>query len=284
MTSKIEWTDETWNPVTGCTKVSQGCKNCYAERWWPRVYPGRKFTDVQCHPDRLDQPLRWKKPRRVFVNSMSDLFHEDIPDNFIAEVISIIGRCPQHTFQILTKRIVRAKEILKKLEHWPLPNLWLGVSVEDMASAAERIPVLLETPAAIRWLSCEPLLGPIFLNQIPIPCPNDAAHCCGRQAFTDVLNCVDWCDAPECSEAWVGPGVRWVVVGGESGPEARPMRIEWARTIRDDCIDSGIPFFFKQWGEWISKKQNAEPSTVHRRGKKKAGRELDGRTWDEYPA
>lgn len=195
----IVWTDETWNPVTGCTKVSQGCKHCYAERDWHRLqhlprFAGRAFTDVVCHPERLDQPLRWAKPRRIFVNSMSDLFHEDVPDEFIDQVFAVMALAKQHKFQVLTKRPQRMLDYCKTLgrhheidrvsiaakrisnktgfswrmcdEGWCLPNVWLGVSVEDQATADQRIPILLQTPAAVRWISAEPLLGPIDLNRL----------------------------------------------------------------------------------------------------------------------
>ncbi len=193
----IAWTDSTWNPVTGCSKVSKGCKHCYAEREWGRLsanpkataYYGRAFTDVACHEDRLDQPLRWKKPRMIFVNSMSDLFHEDVPDAFIDRVFAVMALAEKHTFQVLTKRTDRMRDYLsmKKREdligdvampqvsagnfgvlEWPLPNVWLGVSVEDQAAADERIPVLLRTPAAVRWISAEPLIGPIDMAEVPV--------------------------------------------------------------------------------------------------------------------
>lgn len=173
--TKIEWTDATWNPVTGCTKVSQGCKHCYAEREWPRLtklvpaYAGRDFTEVRTHADRLDQPLHWKRPRRVFVNSMSDLFHQDVPDEFIRAVFAVMAQAKQHTFQVLTKRSERMREILTRWHRdgltlregcgAVLPNVWLGVSIEDQPSADERIIELLKTPAAVRWISAEPLLG-----------------------------------------------------------------------------------------------------------------------------
>ncbi len=229
--SGIEWTDATWNPTTGCVKVSAGCKFCYAKhKAWPRlaamstgVYTGRKFEDVQVHPERLDQPLRWTKPRMIFVNSMSDLFHEDIPDEFIKRVFSVMAMADQHIFQVLTKRPMRMRDFMREwaaAPHpgraatslngrlFPLTNVWLGVSVENQETADERIPLLLETPAAVRWLSCEPLLGPI-----------DLFH-------RNLLN--------------------WVVVGGESGPKARPMDEGWCRKILADCQEWGVPFLFKQ--------------------------------------
>jgi protein gp37 len=169
----IEWTDEVWNPVTGCTKVSQGCKNCYAERVAERFWKGRSFGDVQMHPERLEAPLHWRTPRRVFVNSMSDLFHEDVDIGFVLAVWSVMAneRCRQHTFQILTKRPSRMLEILRDIENGSgcsvaLPNVWLGVSVEDQATADERIPLLLDTPAAVRFVSYEPAIGPIDFTRI----------------------------------------------------------------------------------------------------------------------
>jgi protein gp37 len=241
----IEWTDATWNPVTGCTKVSLGCAHCYAERITER-FGRQKFTDVVLHPERLDIPLRWKKPRRVFVNSMSDLFHEDAPDEFIGKVWEVMEEASAHTFQILTKRAGRMHMWVDEKAHAYLPNVWLGVSVEDQERADERIPLLVDTPAAVRFVSCEPMLGPVDI----------------RESLT-----VDW--RGNNQEAPDGlPALDWVIVGGESGPGARPMQPEWARSIRDQCVAAGVPFFFKQWGG---------------RTPKAGGRELDGRTWEEYP-
>lgn len=313
MSTKIEWTEATWNPVTGCTKVSQGCKNCYAERLAPKVFAGqvvevnttppkhpemkasafrpRVFTDVRCHPERLDAPLHWKKPRRIFVNSMSDLFHEDVPDEFIDQVFAIMARAPQHTFQILTKRPARALAFLKDdvredyiTDYWradepdretwslmlPLKNVWLGVSVEDQPTADERIPLLLQTPAAVRFLSCEPLLGPIDLQRT------------NRWPAAEYITQIDW-----------------VIAGGESGPKARPSHPDWFRSLREQCAAASVPFFFKQWGEWgdeddcFDRDVIKETARIHhwgggtystRVGKKAAGRLLDGRTHNEYPA
>lgn len=270
----IEWTDATWNPVTGCTQVSPGCDHCYAltlaERF--RGTPGHYFEngfDVQSRPDKLDQPLRWKKPRRIFVNSMSDLFHDEIPDNYIAKVFAVMAAAKQHTFQLLTKRHGRMRSLLNNdgframvgLEwlnsdlipdtttrpSWPLQNVWLGVSVENQQWADIRIPALLDTPAAIRFLSCEPLLGGIDLNV---------------SSFI--------------GGSWL-EGLDWVIVGGESGRGARPMKAEWARIIRDQVLNTNrMAFHFKQWGAY-------GPDGV-RRDKHINGRELDGRTWDEFPA
>lgn len=318
--SHIEWTEATWNPVTGCTKVSQGCKNCYAERDWQRLsknptakaYYGRKFTNVQCHPERLDQPLRWRKPRRIFVNSMSDLFHPDVPFGFVDQVFAVMALAPQHTFQILTKRPERMREYLAErltgeLKHvyleaawnrlgldpprvmyWPHPNVWLGVSVEDQATADERIPPLLQTPAAVRFLSCEPLLGAINLEELP------SASGIGRH-----LDSLSKADDPG---AIIPHQIDWVIAGGESGPRARPAHPDWFRSLRDQCQAAGVPFFFKQWGEWHPMGEQLSDGTINcmdrgqrvgayredgnltRVGKKRAGRLLDGREWNEVPA
>ena len=246
----IAWTNATWNPITGCTKVSQGCKHCYAEREWARLSAnpkatayGRAFTDVACHSERLDQPLRWKKPRLIFVNSMSDLFHEDVPDEFIDRVFAVMALAEQHTFQVLTKRPERMLAYLDTpgrgdligdqampkvskndfgLLEWPIKNVWLGVSAEDQASADERIPLLLQTPAAVRWVSAEPLLERVELG-FAMP----------------------W----RVTGAAYGQTLDWVVCGGESGgPKARPMHVEWVNKLRLDCEKAGVPFFMKQLG------------------------------------
>ena len=262
MKTKIEWTDETWNPVVGCTKVSQGCKHCYAERIFERFNPGKKFTDVQMIPGKLQDPLHWKKPRRVFVNSMSDLFHEKVAPVFIMQAWRTMQQTSQHTYQILTKRPERMQMLLTEwlpfawelayLETYPgpLPNVWLGVSAEDQNTADERIPLLLKTPAALRFVSCEPLLGPVNLD-------------------TYLGN------TPEDDDGAPYPGkIDWVIVGGESGPGARPMHPDWARSIRDQCHGAQVSFFFKQWGEWLD---------GVRVGKKNAGSILDGRGYKEFP-
>ena len=249
----IAWTDKVWNCVTGCTKVSQGCKNCYAERIFHRPYPGRKFTDVQCHPERLDQPLRWRKPCRIFVNSMSDLFHEDIPDDFILKVFDVmrqsfnghavaLGRLvPTHTFQILTKRAERMRSFMNRLV-WRdglflgevgagrpagqmLTNVQLGVSVEDQVTADERIPLLLQTPAAVRFVSYEPALGPVDFRWGGMSMPDYAPH---RPL----------------------PQLDWVIVGGESGPKARPFDLDWASRTIYQCKTAGVPVFLKQYGSY----------------------------------
>jgi protein gp37 len=249
--SAIEWTDASWNPVTGCTEVSPGCDHCYAKTFAERFrgvegHPYEQGFDPKLWPDRLEVPLRWRRPRRVFVNSMSDLFHDSVPDEFIREVFAVIGKANQHQFQVLTKRPGRMASLLARGvvgeylgEFGPLPNAWLGTSVEDQRWADIRIPKLLETPAAVRFLSCEPLLGPIDL---------------ASPGHLDVKN--------------AGAKVDWVIVGGESGHGARPMDRGWVRQLRDQARDAGVAFFFKQWGG---------------RTPKAGGRELDGRTWDEMP-
>jgi len=231
--SSIEWTESTWNPVTGCTKISPGCAHCYAERMAKRLQAMgqvryRNAFKVTLQPDVVDVPLRWKRPRMIFVNSMSDLFHEDVPAEFIKRCFAVMERASQHTFQVLTKRLERVAEMAGSLP-WPA-NVWMGTSVEN-ADYVWRIRFLVRIPAAVRFLSLEPLLGPI--RRLPL---------------TDI---------------------HWVIVGGESGPEARPMESQWVFQIRDLCVDQGVPFFFKQWGG------------VH---KCLAGRELQGRTWDGMPA
>lgn len=260
--SGIQWTDATWNPVTGCSKVSQGCKNCYALRDWARLaapraklnaYTGREFTDVRFHPERLDQPFRWRRPRRVFVNSMSDLFHENMEHHEIEKVFGVMGACPQHTFQILTKRPERMRELLTDAafcemawleaeQHthaemqWPFPNVLLGVSVEDQATADERIPLLLDTPAARRFISAEPLLGPIHFYL------RENCSICG---------CIESSHPqpapfPHTYRDDVHPD--WVIVGGESGPGARPCDVAWIRSTVEQCRVAGVACFVKQLG------------------------------------
>jgi protein gp37 len=323
----IEWTDATWNPVTGCTKVSPGCDNCYAEtfaeRW--RGTPGHYFEggfDVQLRPAKLDLPLRWQRPRRIFVNSMSDLFHAEVSVDFIADVFAVMALATQHTFQLLTKRHARMRSLLGSVDferkvaqattkyrkwgpssweatwQWPLPNLWLGVSVENQQWADVRVPALLDTPAAVHWLSCEPLLGPVDLTSIKDQYPN---------ALWDY-------DAPGTTS------LGWVVAGGESGRGVRPMHSDWVRALRDQCAEFAVPFLFKQWGSWVPYEMDTQPpfwngqdgcvvdghtlpadlsdcepthgwwapdlesDVIYRHVSKKADfRTLDGRTWDEYP-
>jgi len=272
----IQWTDATWNPVTGCSKVSAGCKHCYAERVFPRVYgrdtivkeggklrAPRRFTDVVCHEDRLGQPIRWRKPRRVFVNSMSDLFHEDVPDSFILQVFSVMAGASHHQFQVLTKRPERALAWFERLgqalqetletevapKRWPLPNVWMGVSVEDQATADERIPLLLEIPSALRFISAEPLLGEVDLRMLT---QNSNCPECGFGVSVDEDGCCSSCGHDSMVY------IDWVIVGGESGPKARPMDPEWAGAIVDQCKEAGVPVFVKQLGGWPDKRGNPE--------------------------
>lgn len=234
--SAIEWTDATWNPVTGCTKITAGCDNCYALRFAERFrgVPGHPFEngfDLTLRPERVDQPLRWRRPRMIFVNSMSDLFHKGVPLEFVDQVFDVMEKADWHVFQLLTKRSSRLRDYLRKRYNVSAPpsHIWMGVSVEDRRGAT-RIDHLRAAPSAVRFLSVEPLIGPV-----------------GPVDLT---------------------GIHWVIAGGESGPGARVMHIDWAREIRDACAQQGVPFFFKQWG-------GIRP--------KSGGRELDGREWNEWP-
>lgn len=268
--SKIEWTDSTWNPIRGCTRVSEGCRNCYAEvmaarfskpgQWGHGIAEMRggdhRWTGrVDVIESAMNLPLRWRKPRRIFVNSISDLFHDAVPDETIERVFAVMALCPQHTFIVLTKRSRRVRAFMNepnrvvrawgrcfdgRVPGWPLQNVHLGVSVEDQKTADERIPDLLATPAAVRIVSAEPLLGPIDFAKVP--------------GFNRIgMDLSRW----------------WIIVGGESGPGARPMHQEWVRSIRNQCDRAGVSFFFKQWGGVV---------------KKLAGRQLDGREWNEMPS
>ncbi|PJN96670.1 phage Gp37/Gp68 family protein [Amaricoccus sp. HAR-UPW-R2A-40] len=368
--TSIEWTrgpdgspGATWNPITGCTLVSEGCRHCYAAQLAAtrlKNHPSRaglarlnaageaKFTgEVRLNEQWLVEPLRWRRPRRIFVCAHGDLFHEGVPDEWVDRVFAVMALAPQHTFQVLTKRPERARSYMLGLElnwerrlvdrgaadfgdevacfianfingwiaprgtpfagdpangsceRWPLPHVWLGTSVEDEATADARIPHLLAAPAAVRFLSAEPLLGPVDLTEIAVPRPDLRAS-----VVLDVLR------------GWGGPINRldWVIVGGESGKHARPMHPDWVRALRDQCQAAGVAFFFKQWGEWVPG-EIAGPNTrsidaatwwdrqwmiervgparpddhiddepdLFRVGKKAAGRVLDGRTWDQMP-
>jgi len=387
--TSIEWTDKTWNPIRGCSRVSDGCTRCYAEGQAHRFSgPGKPYeglTKMTSHgvawtgkvitvPEMLGVPLQWKKPARIFVNSMSDLFHESIPEKFIAEVFGVMAVCgarepgdPErggqfggkyskkrgwhnlkgpHTFQVLTKRPERMHSLLTSsrfreavasaayrwahnqrdagyLAHqigqreeyarcyppgrmWPLSNVWLGVSVEDQATADERIPLLLQTPAAVRWISAEPLLGPIDFEALPC---GDALHTCEGCRDTGVD------DGTPCTLCAGLGRLHWVVTGGESGPKARPSHPDWFRSLRDQCAAAAVPFLFKQHGAWVQcdtevhaderghevypreeslldtlppdRKYTvieAHGAEFMKLGKKTAGRTLDGRTHEEYPA
>ncbi|MCJ2128325.1 phage Gp37/Gp68 family protein [Methylobacterium sp. E-045] len=332
--SKIEWTEKTWNPIVGCSVVSPGCTNCYAmtmaarlermgtERYRGLTKPskaGAVWTgETRLVEETLTEPLRRRKPTMWFVNSMSDLFHESAPDAWIDRVFAVMALCPQHTFQVLTKRSARMRAYLssdetagrltRALSHgidgigslsivschdglsgFQLPNVWLGVSTEDQRRADERVPDLLATPAAVRFVSAEPLLGPIDFRNIPYPSPPEdegrrGSALDGHEVAGLVGNCI----------AYI-PALDWIIVGGESGPGARPMHPAWARSIRDQCARAGVPYFFKQWGAWsedtnqdsprgdyIGAHPGVEPiqccDTVYMApvGKKVAGRLLDG--------
>jgi protein gp37 len=330
--SKIEWCDATWNPITGCTPVSPACDHCYAKRMYERFSRGDvlvpPFSDVTFHPDRLDQPLRWKKPRRIFVCSMGDLFHEDVKDEWLARIFNVMcsatTECGKrhehepecwtgdsHTFMLLTKRPERMKWVMENISRlaedhlhhesvlhltlecdaWPPKNLYLGVTVENQEMADLRIPILLQTPAAKRFVSIEPMLGPVDLR--------DIRHriCSDDSPIKPVLGCVESFDflRGERVHGGVGyeaPRLDWIICGGESGPGARLMHPDWPRSLRDQCQAAGVPFFFKQWGEWVSVSEVEGPgahrhfldgATVRRTGKKLAGCLLDGREWKQFP-
>lgn len=331
--TKIEWADRTWNPLLGCERVSPGCEGCYAintatiragnphpavaaafagltERREGRLdWTGR----INLLPNRLHQPLSWRKAQKVFVNSQSDLFHKDVPDDYIAQVFAVMAMAPQHTFQVLTKRHGRMRSLLNSDRFWrlvgdagkgialdrvagryptagplaltadssahghweaaqPLPNVWLGVSVEDQKWADLRIPALLDTPAAVRWLSIEPLLGPVDIGLGDPHRDHESDDINGYPHARVCLTCSDLDNDIQVEYFRRSRddhyAIDWVVVGGESGPRARPIHADWARSLRDECQYAGVPFFFKQWGG---------------RTPKANGRELDGRTWDEYP-
>jgi len=260
MATTIEWTNKTWNPTTGCTKISAGCKFCYAEVMHGRLnamhhtkpskatqHYSEPFTTLRTHADFLDLPRTWKKPTKVFVNSMSDLFHEDIPLEFIQQVFKVMNECPQHTFQILTKRSERLSR-LNGILNWT-PNIWMGVSVEDNR-VLQRIDHLLCVPAHVRWLSIEPMIFPVDLT-------DELLH-----------------------------GISWVVCGGESGPKKaiRPMKQEWVSDIQNQCARNGVSFFFKQWG---SPRNNPDPNDpTMQKGHPdyaKGGCQIDGKVYREYP-
>jgi len=321
--SKIEWTDDTWNPVTGCSVVSAGCTNCYAMKLAGgrmQHHPSRKrLTDpskagpvwngkVRFNEDWLDRPLRRRKPRRIFVCAHGDLFHDNVPNQWIDRVFAVMALSPQHSFQVLTKRPERMRAYLSDMPRcmacwgnhatdlldnyvkaagrkpgWPLPNVWLGVSVEDQATADERIPVLLDTPAALRFISAEPLLGPVDLWDIrPNRYPPSGWSWNPMKGFKMHYSNSRIVDAPRLD---------WVIAGGESGPGSRPAHPDWFRKLRDECVREGVPFFFKQWGDYLPAGQQMadgrlwDPSCGSRlRGVKKlTGRMLDGVTHDAMP-
>jgi protein gp37 len=245
MSTKIEWATETWNPIRTadggyhCTKVSEGCQHCYAERMNKRFGNGKPFdatpTEFVLDEKQWEKPLHWKKPRRVFVQSMGDLFHEDIPHSIIQRVLYAIRMSKQHTFLVLTKRPDRMRAFfMQYYVQGFIPNLWLGVTAENQKRADERIPILLQIPAAVRFVSIEPMLEPVDMNKYLYP----QRLCDGHSAWQ--------CDE-DCPRR---PGLDWVICGGETGPGARPMHPDWVRDLRDQCVRTGVPFFFKQWGEF----------------------------------
>lgn len=291
--SKIEWTDASWPVTVGCDHVSAGCDNCYAATlasgrlkqqaaYVGLAENGRFNGTVRCLPERLDWPAKWRKPRRIFVCSMSDLFHEAVPDSFLDRVFSVMADCPQHTFQVLTKRHARMRSYLRRAWPEPLPNVWVGVSAEDQHWAEIRVHALLATPAAVLWVSAEPLLGPIDLRNLRA----------GNGALIDALDGDVKTAAGEIYAACPG-SVAWVVAGGESGAKARPMRPEWAQSLRDQCQQTRTPYLFKQWGahRWVAGSRWDEETqcwvdhgiVAQRVPKKLSGRTLDGRTWDGFP-
>jgi protein gp37 len=247
MPTKIDWCDEVWNPVTGCSKISLGCEHCYAERMAKRLagrcgYPKRNPFRVTVHEDKLYLPLSWKKPRRIFVNSMGDLFHPDVSLRWICAVLGVISAAPQHTFLVLTKRPARAKNIISSV----LPNLCIGVTVEN-ADYLWRVKELLNIPAAKRFVSVEPMLGLVDIVQ---NLPNNPRRFSERNHFK--------------------PFIDWVICGGETGPGARPMMSEWVVSLRDQCVDAGVPFFFKGWGTAL-------------RPKDATYQLIEGREWKQFP-
>ncbi len=284
MSTKIEWADETWNPVVGCTKVSPGCQNCYAERmaWRLKAMGLSQYQNVvdesgwtgkiALAKSQMEKPLHWRKPRMIFVCSMSDLFHEEVPDQFIYRVLDVAMETSHHIYQVLTKRPVRMLEVTKDycldkgLQRMP-DNIWGLVSAENQDAADYRIPILLRCPFSTRGVSIEPMLGPVNAR--------DYMRGLGRYHTSSALD--------------------WVIVGGESGPDARPMNINWVRDIRDQCVKAYVPFFFKHWGEWAhvpsdtrnfphkAEKRWFGRNLMARVGKKHAGRELDGRYWNQLP-
>lgn len=365
--TKIEWTDKSWNPIVGCSVVSPGCANCYAMRFagsrlqhtpsgahyiglTQKSKAGPVWTGkLALAPEKtLLAPLRWKQPAMIFVNSMGDLFHEDCPDEWIDRVFAVMALCPQHTFQVLTKRAERMRSYFNddramqigcalgnmldgdwiwgegkqfrqqidgmislahgmapddiaraREEFLPLPNVWLGISAEDQTRADERIPALLATPAAVRFVSAEPLLGPIDFG--------DIQHIDGdREISVSALTGEAWVENSHNGAAYdEAPRLNWIIVGGESGRDARPMHPDWARSIRDQCAAASVPFFFKQWGEWgpafradlsptgqpwsgrdqcaVAQGTATVEQATRRLGKARTGRLLDGVTHDGMP-
>ncbi|WKV08178.1 phage Gp37/Gp68 family protein [Thermoanaerobacterium thermosaccharolyticum] len=313
--TKIEWTDTVWNPVTGCTPISEGCQNCYANRIANRLkgrcgYPADEPFKVTLHPERLNEPLQWRKPQRIFVCSMGDLFHEDVHPYDIMRIFNVMAKAKHHTFLVLTKRPERMLEVYKRLrpgntipgpyfsitgkgEGWAgypptLPdNIWLGVTAENQQRADERIPILLQIPAAVHFVSVEPMLGPVKIDHYFPEYDYRPTYKYWQAAFPEQGN----------KPILVCPGIDWVICGGESGLGARPMHPDWARDLRDQCQKARIPFFFKSWGEYKPLPFRSTGDGLHtlqeypeckydfvKVGKKTAGRVLDGKTWNEIPS
>lgn len=352
----IEWTDATWNPLRGCSRVSEGCRHCYAEGVARRfsgaglpyeglIAKGGQWNGaIKLVPEMLDQPLRWTKPRRIFVNSMSDLFHENVPEDFIDQVFAVMAMAERHTFQVLTKRPERMRDYCQRLQaraseiaqravflwggvdpdglyDWvqdrvargPLPNVWLGVSAEDQLTYDDRVGVLEQTPAAVRWVSLEPMLAAVNANLAmcmnghgwvtPVVVNNGKDYGCPH-----CMTVVTRCGSRGPGAFLKSRGIDWIVVGGESGKGARPLHPAWVRALRDQCKAAGVPFLFKQWGEWLPAEAmevdeeqtlRVQRQIIHgnhanlyvfddlqqmgRVGKKTAGRLLDARLHDGYP-
>ena len=336
--TKIEWTNETWNPIIGCNKISPGCDNCYAEKMAHRLKfnpktvgkyyfitnNGKWTGEMHAFVDEFQKPLQWKNPRMIFVCSMGDLFHESVPFEWINRVFAVIASCQHHTFQILTKRPKRMKEYFDYINQesikyharevrnisyaesrinvmlsdisnlkikdrkFPFNNLWLGVTTENQEQANKRIPILLQIPAAIRFVSCEPMLSNIDLTRV------SKLTGLGLK-YINSLSGIEWYNDIDSNNYnnWYGK-LDWVICGGESGPKARPMHPNWVKSLRDQCKNAEVPFFFKQWGEWttsfmvpvdLSKVKNTsiDNTTYYKVGKKKAGRKLNGVEYNEFP-
>lgn len=334
--SNIEWTDATWNPIGGCTRVDEGCRNCYAEimaarfsgpgQWGEglaRIVRGahggvdhRWTGQMRLNESALDRPLRWRKPRRIFVNSTSDLFHDSVPDEWIDRVFAVMALCPQHTFQCLSKRLDRMREYVTardlrhrlalsigevsdaspeleyaaqvRVNNMSLPNVWLGTSISDQASADLRIPHLLATPAAVRFVSAEPLLGPVDLTRLDMlrafGVEPDSNGFMPRHHYDALRGQSDIHPIHGAEPDW--GALHLVIVGGESGPGARPMHPEWPRALRDQCVAAGVAYFHKQNGEFAwAERIEGDPTTLtaYRVGKARAGRLLDNREWNQLP-
>lgn len=293
MPTKIEWCDETINPIRTadggyhCTKVSEGCQNCYAERMNKRFGNGKPFdatpTEFVLDEKQLDKPLHWKKPRMIFVCSMGDLFHEDVPHSAIQKVLYRVRMAKQHTFLVLTKRPDRMRAFfMQYYVQGFIPNLWLGVTAENQKRADERIPILLQIPAAKRFVSVEPMLGPVDLRLMR------------SDRRIHILEKANYFPGVKHSGRYSNK-ISWVICGGESGPGARPTNIEWFRNLRDQCQAASVPFFFKSWGDWAPPDDGVTPHKQFQTilwndntlscqvGKKRSGRMLDRREWSEYP-